>query len=115
MVRLTAWAISLTVNSAALVRVCSICCWCNASREASRVAGRLTSCYSAANLPFSPCGRRWRVAPDEGWAAANSALQAMFPSPARWAPSPARGEGEAELLAKVGDHYARIADRIGWT
>ena len=53
--------------------------------------------------PFSPCGRRWREAPDEGYVSANAnarfSLAETYPSPVSIVlrtidpPSPTRGEG----------------------
>jgi hypothetical protein len=40
--------------------------------------------YAAAALPFSPCGRRWREAPDEGYLSALTSAHEYaerYPSP----------------------------------
>ena len=56
------------------------------------------------SLAFSPCGRRWRVAPDEGFSPRAGTARRVAPSAHRCAmrdpssalraPSPARGEGD---------------------
>src|SRR4051812_15372769 len=62
-------------------------------------------------LPFSPCGRRWREAPDEGSLSANSSercLRGDNPSPGfafAKPPSPTGGEGLENRT--VADHLER--------
>jgi len=44
-------------------------------------------------LPFSPCGRRWRVAPDEGFLTAETDPSSVsLPLRVSDPPSPIRGE-----------------------
>ena len=51
-------------------------------------------------LPFSPCGRRWREAPDEGFSATTDSTPRREPlTRLRFAkpPSPTRGEGKSQI------------------
>ena len=63
-------------------------------------------------LPFSPCGRRWREAPDEGSLDHGGCCETPHPSRSHCAsdpPSPTRGEGKTQMRAAIAPHLRHPA------
>src|SRR4051812_30255757 len=73
---------------------------------------------AAALLPFSPCGRRWREAPDEGFSqragvAETDPSSVSLPLRVSDPPSPTRGEGKSDVHPRQGGPSVKRLRRAG--